>query len=109
MLFHQEPAQCVQHNTDMQPFDNNFHDKIANTTKICLLPNCHAGTTKLCPLLHREQKCGRYNWHGAGSLGWPFPMLKYKYIFQIKYTEAILSNSSRKLLRFEISRMLIAV
>jgi len=30
-------------------------------------------------------------------------MLKYKYIFQIKYTEAILSNSTQKLLRFEIS------
>jgi len=29
-------------------------------------------------------------------------MLKYKYIFQIKYTEAILSNSTRKLLWFEI-------
>jgi len=27
-------------------------------------------------------------------MGWPFPMLKYKYIFQIKYTEAILSNST---------------
>ena len=36
-------------------------------------------------------------------------MLKYKYIFQIKYTEAILSNSTRKLLWFEISKMLIAV
>ena len=34
----------------------------------------------------------RYNWHSAGSLGWPFPMLKYKYILQIKYTEAILST-----------------
>ena len=33
-------------------------------------------------------------------------VLKYKYIFQIKYTEAILSNSSRKLLWFEISKML---
>jgi len=31
----------------------------------------------------------RYNWHSAGSLGWPFPMLKYKDIFQIEYTEAI--------------------
>jgi len=28
-------------------------------------------------------------------------MLKYKYIFQIKYTEAILSNSTRKLLWFK--------
>jgi len=51
----------------------------------------------------------RYNWHSAGSLGWPFPMLKYKYISQIKYTEAILSNSTRKLLWFEITKMLIAV
>jgi len=36
-------------------------------------------------------------------------MLKYKYIFQMKYTEASLSNSTRKLLWFEISKMLIAV
>ena len=49
------------------------------------------------------------HWHSAGSLGWPFPVLKYKYIFQIKYTEAILSNSTRKLLWFEITKMLIAV
>jgi len=35
-------------------------------------------------------------------------MLKYKYIFQIKYTEAILSNSTRQLLWFEITKMLIA-
>jgi len=36
-------------------------------------------------------------------------MLEYKYISQIKYTEAILSNSTRKLLWFEVTRMLIAV
>ena len=35
----------------------------------------------------------RHNWHSAGSTGWPFSMLKYKYVFQIKRTEAILSNS----------------
>ena len=35
-------------------------------------------------------------------------MLKYKYIFQIKYTEAILSNSTRQLLWFEITKVLIA-
>jgi len=52
----------------------------------------------------------RYNWHSAGSVGWPFPMLKYEYIFRIKYTEAILSNSARKLSLFElITEMLIAV
>jgi len=36
-------------------------------------------------------------------------MLKYKYIFQMKYTEAILSNSTRKVLWFEIIKILIAV
>ena len=51
----------------------------------------------------------RHNRHSDGSLGWPFPARKYKYIFQIKYTEAILSNSTRKLLSFEIAKMLIAV
>jgi len=35
-------------------------------------------------------------------------MPKYDYILRIKYTEAILSNSTRKLLRFEITKMLIA-
>jgi len=33
-------------------------------------------------------------------------MLKYKFIFQIKYTEAILSNITRKLLWFEITKMI---
>jgi len=51
----------------------------------------------------------QYNWHSAGSLVWPFPVLKYKYIFQLKYTEAILSNSIRKLLWFEIAKMAIAL
>ena len=47
--------------------------------------------------------------NSAGFLGWPFPMLKYKSIFPIKYTEAILSNSTRKLLCFEITKMLVVV
>ena len=51
-------------------------------------------------------KVCRYNWHSVGSLGWPFPMLKYKYIFQIKYTEAVLSNSTRKVLWFEITKLM---
>ena len=51
----------------------------------------------------------RYNWHSAGSLGWPLPVLKYQYIFQIKYTETILSNRTRELLWFENIKMLIAV
>jgi len=48
-------------------------------------------------------------WFPGNLFPVPFPMLKYKYIFQIKYTEAILSNSTRQLLWFEISKMLIAV
>jgi len=36
-------------------------------------------------------------------------MLKYKYISEIKYTEAVSSNNARKLLWFEIIKMLIAV
>ena len=54
-------------------------------------------------------KVCRYSWHSAGSLGWPFPLLKYQYIFSIKHTEAFLSNSTRKQLWFEITKMLIAV
>jgi len=41
--------------------------------------------------------------------GLAFPVLKYKYVFQLKYTEAILSNSTRKPLWFEITNMLVAV
>ena len=54
-------------------------------------------------------KVCRYNWHSAGSLGRLFPILKYKYISRIKYTETILSDSTRKLLWFEITKMPIAV
>jgi len=36
-------------------------------------------------------------------------MLKYKDIFEIKYTEAILLNSTRKLSWFQIAKMRIAV
>jgi len=58
--------------------------------------------------LQQGMKVCRYNYHSASSMGWPFEMLKYWYIFQIKYMEAILSNSTRKLLRLEISKMLTA-
>ena len=63
--------------------------------------------SSLAPL--RGTKVCRYNWHSAGSLGWPFPMLKYTQTFHIKYMKAISSNSTRKLLWFEITKMLIAV
>jgi len=47
--------------------------------------------------------------HIAGSLGRSFSVPKYKYILQVKCTEAILSNSTQKLLWLEITKMLIAV
>ena len=37
--------------------------------------------TSLSPYVQGTKVC-RYNWHSAGTLGWPFPMLKYKYIFK---------------------------
>ena len=60
-------------------------------------------------VIWNESVVCRYYWHSAGSLSWPFRMLKYKYTFQIKYTDAILSNSTPELLWFEITKMLIAV
>jgi len=61
------------------------------------------------PPVSRERKCADTIGTVPVPLGWPFPVLKYEYIFQIKYTEAILSNSTGKLLWFEITKMLIAV
>jgi len=64
---------------------------------------------QIISIINRELKCADTNWHIAGSLGWQFPKLKYKYIFQIKCTEANVPNSTRKLLWLEITEMLIAV
>jgi len=72
-------------------------------------PSCPAWlSTTLAYRLQGKKVC-RYNWHSAGSLSWPFPTLNYKYIFQIKYTETILSNSTRKQPWLEITKTLIAV
>ena len=54
----------------------------------------HRHRTYLCNVarlnsssLHTAQgtKVCRYIWHSAGTLGWLFPMLKYKYIFNKIY------------------------
>jgi len=55
------------------------------------------------------RKVCRYNWHSAGSLVWPLPMLKYKYIFQIKYTEATFIKQHSELSGFEITKLIIVV
>ena len=73
-----------------------------NTHTRTLLTDYSTWTTKI--VIGNESV--PYNWHSAGSLGWPFSMPRYKYIFQIKYTEAILSNTTRKLSWLEISKML---
>jgi len=36
-------------------------------------------------------------WHSAGSLGWPFRLLKDKYSFHIKYTETIFIKQNSEL------------
>ena len=73
-------------------------------------------TVELCALLeeresshnHRERKCA--DTIGTVLVPWAGHFnAKYKYIFQIKCTKAILSNSTRKLLWFEITEMLTAV
>ena len=51
----------------------------------------------------------RYNWHSAGSLGWPFPVLKYKYIFSNKIYGSNFIKQQSGTVRFEIAKMLIAV
>jgi len=40
-----------------------------------------AATSAAAAVYAYETKLCRYNWHSAGSLVWPFPVLKYKYIF----------------------------
>ena len=91
---------------------------VANiTVATCRIRNSDGGFEWLsswrcfcCCCCSRGTKVCRYNWHSAGSWGWPFPMLTYiNMIFEVKYTEGILSNGTRKLLRFEITQILIAV
>ena len=79
-----------------------------NCTELPKHVTCSARNKNAAIKVYRERKC-RYSWHSAGSLGWLFPMPKHKYSFQIKYTEAILSNSTRKLVRFEITKILLSV
>jgi len=46
---------------------------------------CRRSTLSAFPPFYSFYQLGtevcRYNWHSAGSLGWPFPMLKYKRTF----------------------------
>jgi len=34
--------------------------------------------------LQQGTKVRRYNWHSAGSLGWPFPVLKFSLVYFLK-------------------------
>jgi len=53
-----------------------------------------------------ERKCAPMQ---LSQCWFPFPIVKYKNIFYIKYTEAVLSNSTRKLLRSEITKIFLPV
>jgi len=50
-------------------------------------------------------------WHSAGFLGWPFPVLKYKYFFwnKIIILKQVYQTALRNRYGFEITKMLIAV
>jgi len=69
-------------------------------------PNDATNSRPIQHMWARGMTVCRYNWHSAVllcySLGLLFPMLEYKYDFQMKYTEA---NSTRKLLWFEITKI----
>jgi len=73
--------------------------KILNPVGACVVSCTRPGETKVC----------RYNWHSAGSLGWTFLMLKYKYIFQMKYAEAILSNILGNCYGLKLAKVMTAV
>ena len=98
--------------TDRQTLDS-FVDAAGHTMRAVLTVRQRDCCSRLhcCRQKMSQQgtKVCRYNWHSVGSLGWPFPMLKYWYISRIKYTEAVLSNSTHKPLWFEITEMLTAV
>ena len=74
---------------------------------IIIIPRLRCAYNTLCAPA-AGQCNGSADTIGTVPVPW-VPMLKYKYIYQIKYTEAILSNSTRKLLWFEITKMSIAV
>ena len=57
------------------------------------------GTERVNSSVPNQSPIGNESALNAGSLGWPFPMLKYKHVFEIKYTEAILSSIYHTALR----------
>ena len=80
---------------------------------LCYTTNGHStgSTVHACDRqTDRQTDRPRYRRHTACSFpGLTIPTLEYKYIFRIKYTETILSNSTQKLLRLEITEKRIAV
>jgi len=76
------------------------HSQETSLSQTDAAQTCHSGRTKE---RYRERKSAF-----TTDTVW-FPGLKFAFIFQIKYMEAILSYSTRKLLLFEITKVLIAV
>jgi len=78
------------------------------------LPLCSAARTPghmlvVCMYVHMERQCA--DTIGTVPVPWAghFQCWNINIVFRIKYTEAILSNCSRKLLWFEVTKMLTAV
>jgi len=65
----------------------------------CTLRNnaCSDFKLSVCDSLHSSGTTVRlYNWHSAGFLGWPFPMLQYKCIFREKiYGSSLIKRHSQ--------------
>jgi len=49
----------------------------------------------------------RYNWHSAGSLDWPFPTLKYSYIFRKKIYGSNFIKQHSETVIVRVTKMLI--
>jgi len=50
----------------------------------------------------------RYNWHSAGFLCWPFPVLKYKCIFQINIRKQFCQTALGNCYGLKSTKMIIA-
>jgi len=92
---------CVTHTGFAGPFHSHYVRRV-QCLRLCT-------TRRKTTDNYREQICV----DTAGTVLVPraghFQCYNMNIFFQIKYTEAILSNSTRKLLWFEITEMLIAV
>jgi len=68
---------CAKLNQTALGVENVAHQKLTEIKQHCSHLLLSAVLRRGDNHLHEGMKVRRYNWHSAGSLGWPFPMLKY--------------------------------